>query len=129
MSTLPSVEEYSFDYDGSILPLKKTLPQTSHRIKILNTTCRLLNRDFVEHRKQTVLSKFIPTHLKTETDDPQKENSRHPKRNLSQRRESNSASTRELLRICTESDEMAYKTRIEQTVGSRFAKLRELKGH
>jgi hypothetical protein len=129
MSTLPSIEEHSFDYDGSIFPLKKISVQSSHRIKILNTTCKLLNKDVIDHRKQSVLSKLASAHLKTEADDPQKENGKGGKRNVSQRRESNSASTRELLRICTETDEMAYKTRIEQAVGGKFAKLRELKCH
>lgn len=68
MSALPSIEEYSFDYDGSIFPLKKTSVQSSHRIKILNTTCRVLNRDYLDHRKQSIIGRFPPVHLKTESD-------------------------------------------------------------
>ena len=56
---LPSIEEYSFDYDGSLFPIKKNVIQNSLRIKVLNTTCKLA-------AKQGMISKFQGAHLKTE---------------------------------------------------------------
>lgn len=58
------IDEHSFDYDGTIFPIKRNSIQSVTKIKILNTTCKVLNRGYGENKKpNTVYKKTI--HLKT----------------------------------------------------------------
>lgn len=46
-STLPSIEEWAHDYDGSFLPVRRSARVTLEKIHILTTTCKVSNRETI----------------------------------------------------------------------------------
>ena len=117
-SILASIEEYSFDYDGSLFPIKKNTIQNSLRIKVLNTTCKLA-------AKQGVLSKLQGAHLKTEMEETEKRrNLEEQKRALSLKRQSHNSCVQDLL-ACE--GEERLRSKIEESIRGDAVKLRELR--
>ena len=51
LNNLATVDEYSYDYDGSALPIKKFSRQCPDKVKILNPIYKVTHKDVLELRK------------------------------------------------------------------------------
>lgn len=65
-TNLTTIDEFTYDYDGSALPLKKFGKAYPEKIKILNPTYKVTHKDTLELRKvKTSKYNFLPV-FKTE---------------------------------------------------------------
>jgi hypothetical protein len=68
-STVNNLEEFSYDYDGSAIPIKRLGNRMGEKMYVLNTLCKVNNKEWNLNKKGRPFNKASPYHyFKTEAD-------------------------------------------------------------
>lgn len=127
-NTISNLEEFSYDYDGTAIPLRKIGHRLPDKVHVLNTLCKVNKQDATAPNKKRHF-RGKPYHcLKTEADSCSRENLiPHISKLVEARKESFLKSVNELKGLsCRGGEEDELRNKLNEFGRTRAVKIREL---